>query len=101
MSNLIPFQFESREALQAICESVVARLAEEGLTVHPHKLRLAPVSAGVPYLGYIVWPQHISAGQYLRRRYHHRLRQHETAGQDRTQALQSYRAALLHTGATA
>ena len=70
------------------------------MTIHPKKIRLAPVSAGVPFLGYVVWPTHISAGQYLRRRYHNRLREHESGGRDHTQALQSYRAALSHTGAT-
>lgn len=69
-------------------------------TYHPHKVRLAPVRAGIPFLGYVVWPQHLSAGQYLRRRYHHRLRDHERHGRDRSQALRSYRAALAHTGST-
>lgn len=90
----------SPETLRQIAEQITARLAEDGLVIHPKKIRLAPVAAGVPFLGYVVWPGHISAGQYLRRRYHHRLRQHETGGQDRTEALNSYRAALLHTGAT-
>lgn len=91
---------ESREQLQEIAAQVVAKLAADGLTINPKKIRLAPVSAGVPFLGYVVWPTHTSAGQYLRRRYHHRLRQHENEGQDRSEALNSYRAALRHTGST-
>lgn len=90
----------SREALLDVAEQMIDRLEAEGLTVHPRKVRLAPTRAGVPFLGYVVWPQHVSAGQYLRRRYHQRLRQHEHGGRDRTEAIRSYRAALSHTGAT-
>lgn len=90
---------ESPEQLHALCLQIVDKLAEDGLIIHPHKTRIAPVAAGVPFLGYVVWPQHISAGQRLRQRYHYRLRQHES-GQDRSEALNSYRAALAFTGAT-
>lgn len=90
---------DSPETLRQIADKISTRLAEDGLVIHPKKIRLAPVAAGVPFLGYVVWPNHISAGQYLRRRYHHRLRQHESGGQDRSEAINSYRAALLHTGA--
>lgn len=91
---------ESREALQAIGAELVERLSADGLTVHPKKIRLAPVTAGVPWLGYVVWPNHVSAGQYARRRFHQRLRQHETNGFDRSKSLVSYQALLSHTGAT-
>ncbi len=90
---------ETREELQTLCTQITARLASDGLTIHPHKIRLAPASAGIPFLGYVVWPQHISAGRYIRSRYHQRLRQHESGGRDRTDALRSYRAMLNHTGA--
>lgn len=88
------------EQLRTIGARIVERMDALGLTIHPHKVRLAPVRAGIPFLGYVVWPQHLSAGQYLRRRYHHRLRDHECHGRDRTEALRSYRAALAHTGST-
>lgn len=91
---------DSAATLRSIAGRIVERLDADGLTVHPRKVRLAPASAGVPFLGYVVWPGHVSAGRYLRRRYHHRLREHETQGRDRTEALRSYRAALAHTGAT-
>jgi len=94
------FLGESREALLAICEPLIQRLAADGLTVHPRKIRLAPVTAGIPWLGYIVWNGHISAGCYGRRRYLHRLRQHEKGGYDRSDSLRSYRALLSHTGST-
>jgi retron-type reverse transcriptase len=90
----------SRSELLDITAAMVERLEADGLTIHPRKVRLAPTRAGVPFLGYVVWPEHISAGQYLRSRYHRRLRQHETTGRDRSEALRSYRAALSHTGQT-
>lgn len=91
---------ESREELQVLCQQIAARLAGEGLTVHPHKIRLAPARAGIPFLGYVVWPNHISAGRYIRSRYHQRLRQHESGARDRTEALRSYQAMLNFTGST-
>lgn len=94
------FLGESREALQAIADQVIAQLAADGLVIHPRKIRLAPVSAGVPFLGYVIWPGHVSAGQYLRQRYHYRLRQHESGGYDRSESLLSYRAMFRHTGPT-
>lgn len=94
------FLGESREQLQAVCDQVIATLARDGLVIHPRKIRLAPASAGVPFLGYVIWPGHVSAGQYLRKRYHYRLRQHESGGYDRSEALESYRAMFKHTGST-
>lgn len=91
---------ESHEELQAIREQITAKLASEGLTIHPHKIRIAPTRAGIPFLGSIVWPNHISAGRYIRSRYHQRLRQHESGTRDRTDALQSYRAMFAHTRST-
>lgn len=91
---------EGRQQLEALADTLIERLAADGLTVNPRKLRIAPVRAGVPFLGYVVWPNHISAGQYLRRRYLHRLRQHEAGFQDYSEALNSYTAALAFTGST-
>lgn len=91
---------ESKEAVEEIGLAMVAKLSADGLTIHPKKIRLAPLAAGIPFLGYVVWPNHISAGRYVRSRFLHRLRQHETGGYDRSESLQSYRAMLGHTGAT-
>jgi retron-type reverse transcriptase len=88
----------SREQLLEISAAIVAKLAADGLTLHPKKIRLAPTSAGIPFLGYVIWPTHISAGAYGRKRYVKRLRQHETGGQDRAAAIRSYEAMLSHTG---
>jgi RNA-directed DNA polymerase len=89
-----------RDELRRTGDAIVEHLAADGLVIHPRKVRLAPVADGIPFLGYVVWPQHVSAGRYIRSRYHHRLRQQETQGIDRTESLTSYRAMLGHTGAT-
>lgn len=91
---------ETRQELLDISARIVQYLAADGLTLHPKKIRLAPVTAGIPFLGYVVWPNHISAGKYVRARHHQRLRQHESGGRDRTGALQSYQAMFSHTGST-
>ena len=89
---------ESREQLVEISTAIVAKLAADGLTLHPKKIRLAPVAAGIPFLGYVVWPNHVSAGAYGRKRYLQRMRQHETGSHDRTEAIRSYHAMFGHTG---
>lgn len=91
---------DTKEELCAIRDLIVEKLAFDGLTIHPKKIRLAPSSSGIPFLGYVVWPNHISAGKYVRSRYLHRLRQHEQHGYDRTEALAAYKAMFSHTGST-
>lgn len=90
----------TRQELLDISASIVDKLASDGLTIHPRKIRLAPTADGIPFLGYVVWPNHISVGAYGRSRYHYRLRQHEVGGQDRTEALASYKAMFGHSGTT-
>jgi hypothetical protein len=91
---------ETCAELVAVKDAIVAKLAADGLVVHPRKMRIAPVSAGVPFLGYVVWSNHVSAGAYVRGRYIRRLREHEAGGYDRSETLQAYRAILSHTGPT-
>ncbi|PRC92625.1 RNA-directed DNA polymerase [Solimicrobium silvestre] len=91
---------DSKEELATIRDLIVQKLALDGLTIHPKKIRLAPATAGIPFLGYIVWPNHISAGSYVRGRYLHRVRQHERDGYDKTEALAAYSAMFKHTGST-
>jgi RNA-directed DNA polymerase len=86
------------DELRALCAAIVEKLAADGLAIHPKKIRLAPTAAGVPFLGYIVCPAHVSAGKYARGRYLQRLRQHETGGYDRSEALAAYQAMFKHTG---
>lgn len=90
----------TRAELLEISAKIVAKLAADGLTLHPKKIRLAPAAAGIPFLGCVVWPNHVSIGAYGRARYHHRLRQHEAGGYDRTESLASYKAMFSHTGPT-
>ncbi len=90
----------TQQELAELCEQIVAKLAVDGLAIHPKKIRLAPVAAGIPFLGYVTWPNHISAGKYVRGRYHQRLRQHEAGIFDRTDTLRSYAAMFSHTGST-
>jgi retron-type reverse transcriptase len=91
---------ETQAELLDIKDALVARLAADGLTVHPRKARIAPIAAGVPFLGYVVWPRHVSAGAYVRGRYLRRLREHESGGYDRSDTLRAYQAMLAHTGPT-
>lgn len=91
---------DSPEELRTIKDQIVTRLAADGLTIHPRKVRLAPTAAGVPFLGYVVWPNHVSAGAYVRGRYIRRLREHESGTFDRTETLRAYDAILAHTGST-
>lgn len=91
---------ETREELIDICARIVDHLAADGLTIHPKKIRLAPTAAGIPFLGYVVWPNHISAGSYVRRRFQHRLRQHENQGYDCSDAIAAYASMFKHTGST-
>lgn len=91
---------KSRNELLAIQAQILATLAAEGLAINPKKTRLAPVRSGIPFLGYIVWPNHISAGRYVRSRYLYRLRQHEAGGIDRSETLASYQSIFQHTGST-
>jgi hypothetical protein len=90
----------SRDELQEIAWVIADKIAEDGLVIHPRKVRLAPTAAGVPFLGYVVWPNHISAWQYIRHRYLQALRQHESGSHDRTEALRAYQAMFNFTGVT-
>lgn len=91
---------ETQQELANLRKLIVAKLALDGLTIHPKKIRLAPSSSGIPFLGYVVWPNHISAGKYVRGRYLHRLRQHEQHGYDKSEALAAYSAMFSHTGSS-
>lgn len=94
------FVGESANQLRAVREAVIEKLGADGLSINPRKIRLAPTRAGIPFLGYVVHPNHISAGAYVRNRYIQRLREHEQYGYDRTESLQAYEGILSHTGST-
>lgn len=94
------FVADSADKLRAIRDAVVGKLELDGLVINPRKIRLAPVHAGIPFLGYVIWPNHISAGAYVRGRYIRRLREHEEAGYDRSESLRAYDGIFSHTGST-
>jgi RNA-directed DNA polymerase len=94
------FMGSTPDELRAIRDQVVAKLEADGLLVNPRKIRLAKTGAGVPFLGYVIYPNHIAAGAYVRNRYIRRLREHEQEGFDRTESLRSYAGILSHTGST-
>ncbi len=85
------------DELHEIAAQITKKLGDEGLVIHPKKTRFAHVSEGIPFLGYVVWPNHVSAGKYMRARYARRLRQSDK-GFDVGDALQSYQAMFKHTG---
>lgn len=60
---------ENKADLRALSNILVDRLDSIGLIVNPRKMNISPVSHGVPFLGYIVWPNHISAGCRIRKGY--------------------------------
>lgn len=88
----------SLEELRWFQQMIFAKLAADGLIAHPKKSRFAPVRTGIPFLGYVVWPSHISAGRYIRSRYHKSLRAHEAGCIDCSASVSAYRAMLRHTG---
>jgi RNA-directed DNA polymerase len=94
------FVGQSADQLRVVRDAVMEKLGADGLVVNPRKVRLAPARAGIPFLGYVVYPNHIAAGRYVRNRYIRRLREHEQEGYDRTESLTSYAGILSHTGST-
>lgn len=94
------FVSDSADQLRSVRGAVIEKLGSLGLTINPRKIRLAPTHAGIPFLGYVVHPNHISAGAYLRGRYIRRLREHEQDGYDRSESLMAYQGILSHTGST-
>ena len=88
----------SKHYLLELQNLMSAKLLELKLTVNPRKISIRKIASGIPWLGYIVWPNHISAGRHLRSRYHKCL--HESSYKDNSQALISYEGAFAWTGAT-
>ena len=73
-------------------------LGQIGLSVHPHKTVIRPVSCGVPFLGFVIWPNHISAGKRIRQQYHKAIKKSLVMHND--DVLTSYRSTLAHAGST-
>jgi len=94
------FLADSADELRAVRDTAIGKLDALGLAINPRKIRLTPARAGIPFLGYVVHPNHISAGAYVRSRYIRRLREHEQDGYDRSESLLAYQGILSHTGST-
>lgn len=88
----------SAQELADVRRRLSAKLAEFGLQIHPRKTKIRKLSCGIPFLGYIVWPNHISAGQRVRNQYARKLRR--INGKDDTAMRASYAGIFKHTGAT-
>jgi retron-type reverse transcriptase len=84
--------------LQNIKEILLKKLLTYGLTVNPKKISITKTDAGISFLGYIVWPNHISAGKYVRKRISSVLK--KSNGKDIKQTLAAYNGIFTHTGAT-
>lgn len=92
------FLGDSVASLRKIEGKVLEKLSCIGLSVNPNKTAIRLIDKGIPFLGYIVWPNHISAGKYVRNRYGKLLRHMQ--GLNRLAAFSSYNGVFKHTGAT-
>ena len=84
--------------MHRIAAALTDALAAIGLSVHPHKTIIRPVASGIPFLGFVIWPHHLSAGKRVREQYHRALQKKDVV--NNADVLQSYRAWMAHTGAT-
>jgi len=84
--------------LNALKEKVVEKLKSIGLTVNPKKIAIRRIDRGIPFLGYVVWKNHISSGSRVRKRFSRCLRLLE--GTNIKPSIDSYRGFFKHTGAT-
>lgn len=84
--------------LKIIKETVIKKLLEIGLTVNPKKISIRQIKNGIPFLGYVIWPNHISAGSLVRKRFGKLLRKHN--GIDKQKSFAAYNGILKHTGST-
>ncbi len=65
---------DSKRTLVDWREAIIERLSELRLTVHPRKCVIRDVREGVPFLGYVVWPDRIRVRGATVRRFRRRLR---------------------------
>ncbi len=49
---------DSKSTLYAWKEAVIARLAQERLTIHEAATQVLPTGCGIPWLGFVVYPTH-------------------------------------------
>ena len=73
MDDLLFFS-NDRDALKALEREVAGFLRSWGLSLKPSARQLCPISEGVPFLGFRLWPHHRRLDGARRRRLHRRLR---------------------------
>lgn len=84
--------------LAILRKKIEVKLMEIGLSVNPKKTKIRKISCGIPSLGYIVWPNHISVGKRARKQYAKKIRSSE--GKDMIGVMASYNGIFKHTGST-
>lgn len=84
--------------LKIIKEAVIEKLLQIGLTINPKKIAIRKIENGIPFLGFLVWPNHISAGTIVRKRFSKLIRKHD--GVDKQKSFSAYHGIFKHTGAT-
>jgi RNA-directed DNA polymerase len=88
---------ESKTELRALSVTLIEYLDSIGLIVNPRKMSILPISHGVPFLGYIIWANHISAGWRIRKGYAAAMR---TTHLIQNAKVQAYRTCFRSTGAS-
>jgi hypothetical protein len=88
---------ENKADLWALSVTLVEYLDSIGLIVNPRKTSILPVSHGIPFLGYIIWPNHVSTGWRIRNGYAAAMRSPHLINNARVEA---YRTSFRSTGAS-
>ena len=92
------FLAETTAELKTIQTAVTEKLQQIGLTINPKKIAIRKIEHGLPFLGHIIWPHHISAGTLVRKRYGKLLRKHN--GHHKEKSYAAYNGIFKHIGAT-
>ena len=87
---------DSKRVLVRAIEAVQSWLATLRLTVHPNKSVLRRTDEGVPFLGYVIWPDRIRVRGETVRRFRRRVRRYRVSDPER--ACRSLGAWRGHTG---
>lgn len=89
---------DNKGQLMQYHQQLSTKLLTFGLTANPLKTSIRQISLGIPFLGFIIWPNHISVGKYIRKNYSKMLCRSIGKLTSLTQA--SYNGIFSHTGAT-
>ena len=91
------FYGDSKESLWELARVLLSQLDSIGLIVNPKKMNISPIAKGFPFLGYVIWPNHVSAGWRIRKGYASALKTPHLAQNAKVEA---YRACFRYTGAS-